>query len=116
MFSICGCSHPPTAQQIVGTWESTDKTYTLDLGKNCTFTFINAAASPTSLQDMTDKLGFAMIAPSGKWSLSGSDLDVSTIAKGIPMVWKIGSWSDSTLVLRFGDANAISFVRKKANE
>jgi hypothetical protein len=118
MISFCGCSHPPNAKQIVGSWESTDKIYTLDFNKDGTFTFTKTEVKPTSLQDMVNKLGFAMIAPSGNWSLNGSTLDVNcgAVNNGIQMALKIDSWSESTLVLRFGDADAVRFVRKKLKD
>ena len=117
-ISICGCSHPPTAQQIVGTWESTDKIYTLDFRKDGTFAFTKTEVKPTSIQDMVKNLGFSVIAPTGNWSLNESELDVNCGAakNGIQMALKIESWSDSTLVLRFGDADAVRFVRIKPKE
>ena len=118
MISFCGCSHPPTTQQIVGFWDSTDKNYSLDFNKDDTFTFTKTEVKPTSLQDMVNKLGFAMIAPSGNWSPNGSTLDVNcgAASNGIQMALKIDSWSESTLVLRFGDADAVRFVRIKPKE
>ena len=116
VFLICGCSSPPTTQTIIGSWVSTDKIYTLDFYMDGTFTFSKVEANPTSISDMINKLGFSMIAPSGAWSLNGSELDVScAAANGIPMVLKIVSWSDNTLVLRFGNGDAVSFVRKQPN-
>jgi hypothetical protein len=113
---ICGCRRPPTAQQIVGSWASVDKMYTLDFCNDHTFAFTAKEAKQKSLADMVNRLGFSMIAPSGHWQLNESDLDLSCSAstqkEPIMMLLKVVSWSDDTLVLRFGDGDAVSFVRK----
>ena len=90
--------------------------YTLDLRSDGTFTFAAKETTPTSLGDVLNSLGFALIAPSGRWQLDEWELNVSCITPPqevpVTVLLKVVRWSDDALVLRFGDGDAVRFVRK----
>jgi hypothetical protein len=83
----------------------------LDFHGDGTFTKTDASpAGGTSLNMM----GIAFIAPSGKWSLEGTDLRISfgSATEGHSMLLRVVSLSDAKLVLRFGGSGSVEFVRK----
>jgi hypothetical protein len=116
IIMIGGCKPLPTPQQLVGSWESTDKTISLDFRKDGVFTSTQGNVAPASLQDMIDKISYCLIAPSGTWSLQGSELTLVGSSNKITLGLKIESVNENVLVLRFGDAAPMKFERKKQDE
>jgi hypothetical protein len=117
VLPICGCSKPPNPKQLVGLWESTDKAFTIQLRSDGTFAFTQTEAKLTSFRDLSSKLGFFAIAPSGRWQVHEWELEVTCgryDPKEIPlnMSLKIVSWSAKSLALRFGNGDAVRFVRR----
>lgn len=117
VFSICGCSKPPTGQQLAGSWNSADGRYAMSFRNDGTFSFKTANVQPTSFSDLADTIGFSCIAPSGQWQLNKWELDLSCVSSTpnlpINIQLKVVSWNASTLVLRFGNGNDVRFVRQK---
>ena len=108
---LCGCGQPPSPERLTGRWQSSDERFVLDFRADGTFTKSNA--SPTADTSL-NMMGIAFIAPSGKWSLEGSELSISlgSATEGHSMLLRVVSLSSDQLVLRFGDHGSVKFVRK----
>lgn len=109
--AFCSCSQPPTPERLTGRWQSSDGRFILDFHTDGTFTKIDASASSDVSLSM---VGIAFIAPSGRWSLEGSELSVAfgSASEGHSMLLHVISLGDTKLVLRFGDHGSVKFVRK----
>jgi hypothetical protein len=108
---LCGCGQPPSPERLTGRWQSSDGRFVLDFRADGTFTKSDASSSDNTSLDM---MGIAFIAPSGKWSLEGSELSISfgSAAEGHSMLLHVVSLGDASLVVRFGDHGSVKFIRK----
>jgi hypothetical protein len=113
---IGGCRRPPAAGEIAGTWESRDKSHTFVFRSDGTYSLSGTTPKPASIEEMLANVMFDVLAPSGQWRLDEWELhvtsDPSSKSGAIPASLKVVSCDDSTLVLRFGDAEPVPFLRK----